>query len=79
MIHVCYFAGAAEAAGCDSADVTTSAPTVGALVAELGARDDRFARVLSVCTFLLEGKAAEASAPLPDGSHLDVLPPFAGG
>jgi molybdopterin converting factor small subunit len=36
--------------------------------------------VLTACSFLLDGVAVRDKAnPLPDGSEVDVLPPFAGG
>ncbi|GAA1612027.1 hypothetical protein GCM10009742_73770 [Kribbella karoonensis] len=37
------------------------------------------ARVLSICTFLLDGERADASTPLTAGALVDALPPFAGG
>jgi molybdopterin synthase sulfur carrier subunit len=36
--------------------------------------------VLTACSFLLDGVAVrDLSTALPDGSGVDVLPPFAGG
>ena len=54
--------------------------TLGELIAELGAGDERLAAVLAVCTVLVEGRPASAADVLPNGAvKLDVLPPFAGG
>lgn len=36
-------------------------------------------RVAAVASFLLDGVAVDAQAPVPPGATLDVLPPFAGG
>lgn len=79
--NVRFYAGAAEAAGTDRRLVTVPAGrTVGDLVARLGADDQRLARVLSVCTLLLDGRATPTDAVLPSGgADIDVLPPFAGG
>lgn len=76
-----FYAGAAEAAGCDSASVELPGDaTLADLVALLGASNQRLADVLGVCTLLLDGRTAAADSPLPQGAAaVDVLPPFAGG
>ena len=79
MILVRYFAGARSAAGVSEEKIV--APTVDALLAALGdAHGDRLARVLSGCSFLVDGLAChDRSAPLSPDAVVDVLPPFAGG
>jgi molybdopterin synthase sulfur carrier subunit len=55
--------------------------TVGDLVTELGEKHgEKLTRVLTACSFLLDGMAVrDLATALPDGSGVDVLPPFAGG
>jgi molybdopterin converting factor small subunit len=77
-----YFAGARGAVGLS--EETVSMPegaTVHDLVAELGTRHgEKLTRVLTACSFLLDGIAVrDQSIALPNGSGVDVLPPFAGG
>ncbi|GAB3461576.1 MoaD/ThiS family protein [Actinophytocola sediminis] len=77
-----YFAGAKAAAGLGEETVALpTGATVRDLVAELTARHgERLTRVLTACSFLLDGIAVrDQTSVLPDGSDLDVLPPFAGG
>jgi molybdopterin converting factor small subunit len=77
-VTVRYFAGARAAAGV--AEETVSAATVGELIADLARRGEPLARVLGVCSYLVDGLAArDHDAPLYDGATVDVLPPFAGG
>ncbi len=81
-VRIRYFAGARGAAGV--AEETVSLPegaTVGDLVAELGGRHGaELTRVLTACSFLLDGVAVrDRSTAVPGGSDVDVLPPFAGG
>jgi len=81
-VHVRYFAGARAAAGVQEESVRLAAgATVRDLVAELGGRHgDGLARVLTACSFLLDGiTVRDRSIAVPDGSGIDVLPPFAGG
>lgn len=76
-----YFAGAADAAGCEE---STLAGPLGvtslrsALVEEHG---PEFARVLGLCSLLADGVRldADSSTEVPDSATVDVLPPFAGG
>ncbi|MDO5672387.1 MAG: MoaD/ThiS family protein [Actinomycetaceae bacterium] len=85
LIHLRFFAGVAAAIGLD--EVSLEIPeggTLGDLVQELnerfGAEDpERLATILSVSSFLVEGRRADVSDPLADGQRVDVLPPFAGG
>jgi sulfur-carrier protein len=81
-VRVRYFAGARGAVGLPEETVTIPArATVGDLVAELGDRHgDKLTRVLTACSFLLDGVAVrDLSIVVPAGADLDVLPPFAGG
>lgn len=78
-VTVRLFAAARAAAG--AAELTVAAETVAELrarlVADLG---PDFARVLQVSSILVDGTASSGdSAPLPEGSTVDILPPFAGG
>lgn len=81
-VRVRYFAGARAAAGVNEETVQLR---TGARVADLvddlaGRHGDALTRVLTACSFLLDGVAVrDTSIPLPDGSGVDVLPPFAGG
>lgn len=81
-VRVRYFAGARGAVGLneETVEMPTTA-TVQDLVAELGGKHgEKLTRVLTACSFLLDGIAVrDLSIPLPDGSGVDVLPPFAGG
>ena len=50
---------------------------VEARIAELG--NERLSHVLSISSFLVNGKRAEVSDAVPADAQVDVLPPFAGG
>lgn len=78
-MQIRYFAGAAEAAGCESHTLEVSGLDVAALVAQLGEGNERLAKVLSVSTLLADGARVEGSHDLSGVQQLDVLPPFAGG
>jgi sulfur-carrier protein len=81
-VRVRYFAGARAAAGVPEETVRLAAgATVRDLVAELrGRHGDGLTRVLTACSFLLDGISVRDHAiTVPDGSEVDVLPPFAGG
>ena len=76
-----FFAGARAAAGTKE-DSIASPPggTVGDVLAAAVRRHGAdLDRVLSRCSFLLDGVHAERAAPVSGGQTLDVLPPFAGG
>lgn len=73
-----FFAGAAEAAGMDQLDMDAEGLTVEALVARLGADNERLARVLEVSSLLVDGERRTSGA-LESAAQVDVLPPFAGG
>ncbi|HEX6356130.1 MoaD/ThiS family protein [Actinophytocola sp.] len=81
-IRVRYFAGARGAVGLSEETVAMPVgATVGDLVSELGGKHgEKLTRVLTACSFLLDGVAVrDLATAMPDGSGVDVLPPFAGG
>jgi molybdopterin converting factor small subunit len=77
-----YWASAKAAAGTDSEpyDAETLAE---ALAAARVAHGPDFARVISVCSFVIDedpvGTRDHAEVKLPEGGVVEVLPPFAGG
>jgi sulfur-carrier protein len=81
-VRVRYFAGARAAAGVpeETVQLPTEA-TVRDLIDELGGRHGAaLTRVLTACSFLLDGVAVrDPATPLPADVGVDVLPPFAGG
>ncbi|MCW2540979.1 MAG: thiamine S protein [Frankiales bacterium] len=76
QVTVRYWAGARRAAGLNSEIL--AADTVGAVVSQLSERP-ALSKVLAASSFLVDGITANLDTPLPAGSTLDVLPPFAGG
>ncbi|GAA4940580.1 MoaD/ThiS family protein [Actinoplanes utahensis] len=79
MLTVRFFAGARAAAGTSSE--TVDAGTVDELIRLLADRHgERLALVLKSASFLVDSLAChDRRAALPDGTTVDVLPPFAGG
>ena len=77
-----YWAGARAAAGVAS-EQTSAATLAEALLLARSVRDDRFSKVLEVCSFVVDGDPVgardHAEVRLADGGLVDVLPPFAGG
>ena len=78
-VTVRYFAGARAAAGVDTE--THEATTLDQLVTQIvHAHGERLERVLTACSFLVDGTSArDRAVALSPGSVVDVLPPFAGG
>ena len=78
-VTVRYFAGARAAAGVDTE--TRTAATLDELVEQLvDAHGDRLERVLTACSFLIDGtQTRDRAVALAPGAVVDVLPPFAGG
>ena len=79
MVTVRYFAGARAAVGVDTEarDAGTLQDLVGQLV---DAHGERLERVLTACSFLVDGTSTRDPAMvLAPGAVVDVLPPFAGG
>jgi molybdopterin converting factor small subunit len=74
-----YFAGARAASGVDTESRT--AATLDELVEQLvDAHGEKLARVLTACSFLVDGTSTRDRAlRLAPGAVVDVLPPFAGG
>ncbi|MGY1848701.1 MULTISPECIES: MoaD/ThiS family protein [unclassified Blastococcus] len=78
-VTVRYFAGARAAAGVETEarEAGSLDELVGQIVAHHG---ERLERVLTACSFLVDGaQARDRAARLPAGAVVDVLPPFAGG
>ena len=77
-----YFAAAADAAGRpeERLDLPTGT-TLAGLREQLAGRDLEMARVVPICSFLVNSVStpADSLTPLADGDAVDVLPPFAGG
>ena len=78
-ITVRYFAGARAAAGLETE--TRSAATLDELVDQIAAaHGERLAKVLTACSFLVDGTSTrDRATALSPGAVVDVLPPFAGG
>lgn len=78
MAEVRYFAAAAEAAGRQGESL--AAGTIRELRALMVDRHgEQLERVLTTCSLLVDGVAAEPDTLLGDTDVVDVLPPFAGG
>ena len=77
-VTVRYWAGARAAAGVDE-EVLAGVDTVDDLVGRLLAGRPGLATVLPVCSVLVAGRASSGEDPVPPGSVVEVLPPFAGG
>ena len=78
-VTVRYFAGARAASGVDTEELP--AATLDELVGRIvDVHGDRLERVLTACSFLVDGTSTRDRAmPLAPGAVVDVLPPFAGG
>lgn len=82
VVRLKYYAGARTVAGvAEEHIVLNRAGTVGAaLDAAIARRGPGLARVLSACSFLLDGVTVrDRQTRVMNGAQLDVLPPFAGG
>jgi molybdopterin synthase sulfur carrier subunit len=78
-VTVRYFAGARAVSGTDTE--TREAASLDELVGHIvDAHGERMARVLTACSFLVDGtQTRDRAVPLSPGAVVDVLPPFAGG
>jgi molybdopterin synthase sulfur carrier subunit len=78
-VTVRYFAGARAASGIDTEQLP--AATLDELVGRIvDVHGDRLARVLTACSFLVDGTSTrDPAVSLAPGAVVDVLPPFAGG
>ena len=78
-----YYAAARAAAGVteESAAAAARPATLGEAIEQAARRHGpELARVLTRCSYLLDGVAAHGrDTPLADVAEIDVLPPFAGG
>ncbi|MEE6258397.1 MoaD/ThiS family protein [Plantactinospora sonchi] len=79
-VVVRYFAAARAAAGV-AEETVPGGRNLDELVGDLTRRHgEQLGRVLSLASFLVDGVAChDRQAPLPAGTTVDVLPPFAGG
>lgn len=81
-IDVLYFAWVRERIGLPREKVETSASTVAELVAELAAREPRYAAALSDLSALrvaVDQELAEFDAPLAGAREVALFPPMTGG
>lgn len=72
------FAAARAAAGASSAQVSPG-PLADVLTALQIDRPQRLGQVLTLCSFICDGRRLEQGDAVPDGAVVDVLPPYAGG
>lgn len=82
MIEVLYFAWLRERIGEPKEQVETNAATVAELVAELAARDERYALAfqdLSAIRVALDQELSEFDAPLDGVREVAFFPPMTGG
>jgi sulfur-carrier protein len=82
MIDVLYFAWVRERIGLPREQVETSAVTVADLVAELSAREDRYAAAFADLASLrvaLDQDLSDFSAPLAGVREVAFFPPMTGG
>lgn len=82
MIEVLYFAWVRERIGLPRESVATGAATVADLVAELSAREERYALAFADLASLrvaLDQELADFSAPLAGVREVAFFPPMTGG
>lgn len=82
MINVLYFAWVRERIGLPSEQVVTNALTVADLVAELSAREDRYAlafRDTSALRVAVDQELSDFTAPLAGVREVAFFPPMTGG
>ncbi|TCP44513.1 molybdopterin converting factor subunit 1 [Rhodovulum marinum] len=82
MIDVLYFAWVRERIGLPKERVDTSAATVAELVAELKAREDRYAAAfadISALRVAVDQELADFDAPLAGVREVAFFPPMTGG
>ncbi|TGD67584.1 molybdopterin converting factor subunit 1 [Tabrizicola sp. WMC-M-20] len=81
-VEVVYFAWVRERIGLPRERVTTEAETVAGLIAELVAREDRYAMAFADLTSLrvaLDQELADFDAPLAGVREVAFFPPMTGG
>lgn len=82
QIDILYFAWVRERIGLPRERVETDAPTVADLVAELSAREERYAVAfadLAALRVALDQELADFAAPLEGVREIAVFPPMTGG
>ena len=82
MIDILYFAWVRERIGLPRERVETDAPTVADLVAELSAREERYAVAfadLAALRVALDQELADFAAPLEGVREIAFFPPMTGG
>jgi len=82
ILDVLYFAWVRERIGLPRERIETEAPTVAALVAELAAREDRYAAAfadLSALRVALDQDLSDFDAPLSGVREVAFFPPMTGG
>ena len=82
MIEVLYFAWVRERIGLPRERLETSAPNVRALIAELVAREDRYAMAFADLTSLrvaVDQDLSDFDAPLAGVREVAFFPPMTGG
>lgn len=78
MIRVRLFAALRELA--DDGAVDAAGRTVGEIADALGERfGDRFASIVAVSSFVVNGERASRETPIADGDDVAILPPVSGG
>jgi len=81
-MNVMYFAWVRERIGVPQEEVQTNAATVADLVAELAAREERYAVAfadVSALRVALDQELSDFSAPLKDVREVAFFPPMTGG
>ena len=76
-VTVRYWAAARTAAGI--ASETHEGQTLADVVRQASEGRPELARVLGICSLLVDSARADPATPLPEGAVVDALPPFAGG
>jgi molybdopterin converting factor subunit 1 len=77
-IRVRLFAALREAAG--ASEVESAGRTVGEIADALAsAHGERFAKVASVSSFVVNGERATRETPVAEGDEVAILPPVSGG
>lgn len=69
--------GELQASGRSVADVVEA--TVSAVSAVAPERAERFAQIVAVSSFVVNGERAALEAPVADGDEVAILPPVSGG
>ena len=78
MARVRLFAMLRELAG--APEVDAQGATVGDLADALGeAHGERFASIVAVSSFVVNGERASRATPVADGDDVAILPPVSGG